>query len=123
MWVRLERRQEPLLPRRKFALRMLRFSAFAIALLGGALMIGIWGYEWFEGLSLVDAFLNAAMLLGGMGPATELKTSGGKWFAGVYALFAGIVFLSAVGVFLTPLLHRAQHRFHLQVEDEADRPD
>jgi len=78
------------------------------------------GYHWLEGLSWVDAYVNAAMILGGMGPVTELHTTGGKVFAGTYALFAGIVFLVTVGVVFAPVLHRVMHRFHLG--DDASAP-
>ncbi|HPU54569.1 MAG TPA: hypothetical protein PK359_23635, partial [Burkholderiaceae bacterium] len=66
----------------------------------------------FEGLRWRDAFLNAAMLLGGMGPVDAPRTDGGKVFAGLYALYAGLVFLVAVSLVLTPILHRLMHRFH-----------
>jgi len=72
------------------------------------------GYHWLEGQSWIDAYLNATMILGGMGPAAELHTNAGKIFAGTYALFAGLVFVVGVGVVLAPVLHRAMHRFHLE---------
>ncbi len=77
------------------------------------LFIGMAGYHWLEDLAWVDAYVNAAMILGGMGPVDQLHTSAGKLFAGTYALFAGLVFLLAMGVIAAPLLHRAMHRFHL----------
>ncbi len=70
------------------------------------------GYSYFEGLAWRDAFLNSTMLLGGMGPVDAPKTGGGKLFAGLYALYAGLVFLVAVGVVLAPVLHRLLHKFH-----------
>jgi hypothetical protein len=72
----------------------------------------------FEQLTWLDALLNAAMLLGGMGPVDKPLTDGGKLFASLYALFAGIVFLVAIGVMLAPIVHRLLHRFHL--DDEAN---
>jgi len=78
----------------------------------GSLGIGMAGYEHFEDLPWRDAFLNSAMLLGGMGPVDAPKTPGGKLFAGAYALYAGLVFLVAIGIVLAPLLHRLMHRFH-----------
>ena len=48
--------------------RMLIHSAISLGILGISLLVGIWGYEHYEDLPWRDAFLNAAMLLGGMGP-------------------------------------------------------
>ena len=78
----------------------------------GSLLIGMAGYEYFEGLGWRDAFLNAAMLLGGMGPIETHLTPGGKLFAGLYALYAGLVFLLVAGLLFAPVFHRILHRFH-----------
>jgi hypothetical protein len=111
-----ERHREPLLPRRRFFGRLATHVLGAAALAFSALWIGIAGYHWLEGLSWVDAYLNASMILGGMGPVSELRTTAGKLFAGSYALFAGMVFLVSVGVGLAPVVHRAMHRFHLDTK-------
>jgi hypothetical protein len=71
------------------------------------------GYAAFEGLGWLDAFLNASMLLGGMGPVEQPRTTGGKLFAGAYALYSGLVFLVAAGIVLAPVVHRQMHHFHL----------
>jgi hypothetical protein len=116
-----EHRHEPLLPLPVFLRRMLRFVVFGLGIVGLSLLIGIIGYHVTEKLSWLDAFVNAAMLLGGMGPVNPLHTVAGKVFAGIYALFSGIIFLIAVGVMVTPLIHRMLHRFHLDVdENEGD---
>ena len=81
---------------------------FAITTVG--LAIGIAGYAGFEGMSLTDSFLNAAMILSGMGPATELKTEAGKVFAGFYAIFSGLIIVIATGFVLAPIFHRVLHR-------------
>jgi len=91
---------------------MLWHFAVATALVLGSLLIGMAGYALYEGLAWRDAFLNAAMLLGGMGPVEVPRTEGGKLFAGLYALYAGLVFLVAVGIVLAPVVHRLLHRFH-----------
>ena len=96
------------------AIRMLRHGAALIPLAGLALAMGMAVYHWVEGLSWADAFLNAAMLLGGMGPVDPLHTTAGKWLAGLYALFAGLVFLVLAGVMLAPVLHHVLHKFHLE---------
>lgn len=115
--MRLEHRLEPLLPRRDFLRRQLRYTGLAAGLLIVSLGIGVLGYHGFEGLPWLDALLNASMILGGMGPVDPLRTSGGKVFASLYALFSGVIFLVSVGVLLAPLVHRVLHRFHLEAQD------
>jgi len=112
-----EHRHQPLLPRRRYVDRLTSHVIGALALLLFTLAIGMAGYHWLEDLAWIDAYLNASMILGGMGPVAELHTAGGKLFAGTYALFAGIVFLLAIGVVLAPVLHRAVHRFHLDEKE------
>ncbi|MDT8992964.1 hypothetical protein RQP54_18975 [Curvibacter sp. APW13] len=112
-----EHRTKPLLHPHLFAWRVLRHLGIALLMLGVSLAIGMAGYMVFEALPLVDAFLNAAMLLGGMGPVHLPKTDAGKVFAGSYALYAGLIFLVSVAVFLSPLVHRAFHQFHLEGKD------
>jgi hypothetical protein len=114
---------EPLLPRRLFILRFLRHAAAATLLLVGSLAIGMVGYAVLDGLSLVDAFLNASMILGGMGPVDPLRNDASKLFAGLYALYSGVVFLVAVGVVFAPVLHRILHRLHLQTPSGGDDDD
>ena len=91
-----------------------------LPLAGGTLLLGMAIYHDVEGLSWTDAFLNAAMLLGGMGPVDQLHTTAGKWLAGLYALFAGMVFLVVAGVMLAPVVHHVLHRFHLEVREDRD---
>ena len=100
------------LSRREFALRVLRHFLFAFALLGASLAGGMAGYMHYESYAWRDAFLNSAMLLGGMGPVGEIRTDDGKVFAGLYALYAGLVFMIVVAILLGPVVHRALHRFH-----------
>jgi hypothetical protein len=116
----LERRLTPLAPRAVFFRRVAAAVAIAAAAVLVSLAVGMWGYEHFEHLAWRDAFLNAAMLLGGMGPVETPVTNGGKLFAGFYALYAGLVLLVSVGLMLTPVVHRLMHRFHLEEQDEAD---
>lgn len=108
-----EHRSEPLLPRRKYWRRVARHGFLAFSIILVSLAIGIIGYHVLEGLGWIDATVNAAMILGGMGPVNELHTIAGKLFAAAYALFSGIVFLVAVGVLLAPVFHRFLHKFHL----------
>jgi hypothetical protein len=92
-----------------------------LPLLVATLAIGIAIYHWAEGLSWTDSFLNAAMLLGGMGPVDRLHTTLGKWLAGGYALFCGLVFIVLAGVMLAPVIHSVLHRFHLESGGQTSR--
>lgn len=105
------RRTQPL-PVRHFLGRMVRHAAAALLLVCGSLAIGMWGYQSLESLSWLDAFLNAAMLLGGMGPVHTPASGPGKLFAGLYALYAGLVFIVTAGLLLAPAVHRVLHTFH-----------
>jgi hypothetical protein len=107
-----EPKAHPPIPRHRFTRRVLAHAAAAVALLLLSLVIGMAGYEYFERLPWRDAFLNAAMLMGGMGPVDLPRTDGGKVFAGLYALYAGLVFLVASGLVFAPVVHRVLHRFH-----------
>ena len=117
-----EHRREALLPRHLFLRRMARSTALSLAFVAGSLALGMLGYRGAEGLPWLDAFLNAAMILTGMGPVSEMHTTAGKMFAGCYALFSGVAFLTAVAVLFAPLFHRFLHRFHLDFEREDATP-
>ena len=95
-----------------FARRLLTHLLAALGLLAVSLLIGMLGYRGFEQLSWIDAFLDSAMLLGGMGPVHPPQTAGGKLFAGLYALYAGLVFIAMAALLFAPILHRLIHRFH-----------
>ncbi len=109
-----EHHHEKLLPRRLFLKRLAKYGLVSLSLVLGSLVIGMIGYSMFEGYSWVDSFLNAAMLMGGMGPVNVLHTDSGKIFAGVYALYCGLIELVAIGVFAAPIVHRFLHHFHLE---------
>jgi len=95
-----------------FARRLISHAAIAVGLVAFSLAVGMTGYLCFEHLSWLDAFLNASMLLGGMGPVNPPVSTGGKLFAGLFALYAGLVFIVTAALLFTPLLHRLMHRFH-----------
>ena len=107
-----ESRRDRPLPLSKFLERLARHFGAVVILLAISLAIGMVGYMRFEDLAWRDAFLNSAMLLGGMGPVNAPQTSMGKLFAGAYALFAGLVFIFSAGILLAPLLHRLFHTLH-----------
>ena len=113
-----EHRSKPLLPLPAFYWRLVRSLGLGLLVIVFALGVGMAGYRSFEPMSWVDAFVNAAMILSGMGPATELHTSAGKIFAGCYALFSGLAFFAILGIIFAPAVHRFLHRFHV---NEAKR--
>ena len=96
---------------------MLLYICVSFGLLFFSLVIGIIGYHYFENLSMTDAFLNAAMIMGGMGEVNELHTDGAKIFAGIYALYCGLILLVAAGLLIAPIFHRFLHKFHLDIAD------
>jgi hypothetical protein len=98
---------------------MWRHFLVALAVVVGSLLIGMVGYHRLAGFSWIDSFLNAAMLLGGMGPVGDIATNSGKVFAGFYALYAGLVLIVSAGLLLTPALHRVMHRLHLEGRNAA----
>jgi hypothetical protein len=114
-----ENRSTALLPQRKYYHRLRRSAAIALTLIGASLIIGMVGYHYFESLNWVDSFANASMILSGMGPLGELKTTGGKIFAGCYAIFSGVAFLTSVAVVFAPMFHRFIHKFHLETDKDA----
>jgi len=105
------KKQHPI-ARAIFVRRLLAHFLGALIVLGVSLVFGIWGYMFFENLPWRDAFENAAMLLGGMGPVNPPQTDKGKLFAGFYALYAGLVFIVTAALLFTPILHRLLHKFH-----------
>ncbi len=113
-----EHRSEPLLPRRLFIRRIVIHAALVVAFVCLSIGFGVIGFHMLGELSLIDAFLNAAMLLGGMGLVSELDTSIAKVFASLYALYAGIAFLTVAAVLLAPFAHRFLHGLHLDENGE-----
>ena len=107
-----EHRSQPLIPINLFLRRVLYNSILAFTVIAVSLLIGMVGYHVLEELSWMDAFLNSAMLLGGMGPVNPPHTDGGKLFAGLYALYAGLVFIVSAALIFTPIVHRLLHKFH-----------
>jgi uncharacterized membrane protein YphA (DoxX/SURF4 family) len=109
-----ESRKQAPLTRRQFASRMIGHASAVIGLLVFSIALGMAGYAYFEDLPAADAFLNTAMLLGGMGPVNPPQSEAGKLFAGLFALYAGLIFIVAAALVLAPVMHRLLHRFHWQ---------
>ncbi len=118
-WV-FEKRSEKLLGTRDYLLRQAIFICIALGFLIFSLAVGMMGYHYLVNMSWLDAFLNASMIMGGMGPVNPITTDAGKFFAGLYALYSGLGLLATVGFVAAPLLHRFFHYFHLEIaESEA----
>ncbi len=109
-----EKTHQPLLSRRAYTRRLARSIGFGVGLLAGSLLIGTVGYHFCGELPWLDAEVNAAMILTGMGPVNQMAGVAGKVFTSMYALFSGVTFLTAMGVVLAPVLHRFLHHFHLE---------
>ena len=116
-----EKHHQPLLSRREYALRQLRHFLVAAAIVAFSLFIGILGYHLIGGLSWIDSFVNASMILGGMGPVDQLHSNAAKLFAGCYALFSGMVFLIGAAILFAPAVHRFLHLFHLGEEEKKGK--
>jgi hypothetical protein len=109
-----EHRSQPLLEPGAFLRRLGGTAALGLGLIAVSLFVGMLGYHVFERLSWIDAFLNAAMLLGGMGPVEPPQTFAGKLFAGLYALYCGLAVIAVAAIMLAPIVHRFLHSFHLE---------
>jgi hypothetical protein len=114
-----ERHHEPLISREAYFRRIAQSGGLASSVVFAALFLGVSGYHWIEGIPWVDAILNAAMILGGMGPVAELHTTAGKLFAAAYALFSGLMFIVVAGLLFAPVIHRFLHKFHLEGDREG----
>ncbi len=109
-----EKRGQPLAARAKFRSRLAMNVAAGGLIIAAGLGIGMAGYHWIAGMDAVDAFLNSAMILSGMGPVGELTSDGAKLFAGLYAIFCGLLIFAVAGLILAPVFHRVLHRFHVE---------
>jgi hypothetical protein len=111
-----ESRHQELAPLQRYLLRLALSMAISALLILGSLLLGVVGYAYLENMGWLDAFLNASMILSGMGPVDTVTTNAGKLFAGFYAIYSGFVVLLAAGFAFAPVVHRILHRFHV---DEA----
>ena len=109
-----EHHRQPLIPFRRFVVRLVTSAGVAFTVVIVSLGIGMLGFRWIERFSWIDSFLNAAMLVGGMGPVTTPVTPAGKLFAGLYGMYCGFVVLILAGLLLAPLAHRLLHKFHVE---------
>lgn len=110
----------PLPTKAHFYRRLARSIVIAFIALAASLFMGMCGYHGFENMGWLDSFLNASMILAGMGPIGDLHTSAGKLFAGCYAIFSGVLFLSMSAVIMAPVVHRFLHRMHMDIESQPE---
>jgi len=108
-----EHHSHRLLPWNLFLRRAGRHLLFALVASAGAVGIGTAGYHLLDGLGWIDAFLNASMILSGMGPVDRMESDAAKLFAAFYALFSGLVFIGVTGLVLAPWLHSLFHVMHI----------
>jgi hypothetical protein len=109
-----EHRKQPLASKATYYQRVLKNVLVAGLIMAVCLVIGVIGYHFCAQAGWIDSFHNASMILSGMGPVIEIKSTGGKIFSSLYALFSGVVFITNVGIILSPALHRLYHRLHLE---------
>ena len=121
--IAFERLSEPLATRQVFAGRLVRSIVIGSLIVAAALFGGMAGYHVFEGLSWIDSFVNAAMILSGMGVLAAPVSIEGKLFAGLYAIFCGLVLIAATAIMFTPVIHRFLHQMHMDDEDDEDDED
>ncbi len=117
--IAFERLSEPLATRQEFAGRLARSVVIGALIVAAALFGGMAGYHVFEGLDWIDSFVNAAMILSGMGVLAAPVSVEGKLFAGLYAIFCGLVLIAATAIMFTPVIHRFLHQMHMDDEDDA----
>ena len=118
-----EHHTRPLLPHRAFLMRLAGSAALGFAMIAVSLAIGMLGYHRFYGLGFADSFLNAAMILGGMGPVADATTNSAKIFAGVYALYSGLALIGFASIVFAPIVHRFLHRFHLETSKDLKKEE
>jgi hypothetical protein len=109
-----EHKSQRLAPKHVYYKRILRNGLFAFSILAFCLLIGIMGYHYTCDATWIDSLHNASMILSGMGPVIEIKTTPGKWFSSLYALFSGVAFITNIGLLIAPIAHRFFHRLHME---------
>jgi hypothetical protein len=113
-----ESKREPLAPFSVFRRRIIKSLLLGIIILIACLMIGVLGYHYTDGIPWIDSIHNASMILSGMGPVVEIKSTAGKLFSSFYALFSGVIFITNIGIILAPAIHRFFHRLHVPPMNE-----
>jgi len=119
-----EHKDEPVLERALFLRRLAASTALGLGAVAVSLAVGMIGFHAIEHMEWIDSFLNATMLLGGMGPLEHDRSTAGKLFEGIYALYSGLAVISFAGIIFAPVIHRAMHKLHADPppDDEEDEP-
>jgi len=117
--MKLENRKQKVTTMSNFLFRLWRYGLFAAGLIFISLLIGTVGYRFIGDISWLDSFHMTCMILTGMGPVVEMKTTQAKLFSSFYALYSGVAFLSVTAVFFAPIIHRLLHILHVDQEDES----
>jgi hypothetical protein len=112
----VENVNEPLASHPEFALRLFGNFLLCCLIITVSLFVGMWGYHHWLHLSWVDSYLNASMILSGMGPLASVDNEAGKLFAGTYALYSGLIVVLTAGLLIAPIAHRVMHRFHIECD-------
>jgi hypothetical protein len=110
---RYESKNEALAPSSVYVQRLVWNLILSFSLLAVCLLLGTVGYKYLAAADWIDALHNASMILSGMGPVIEIKTTAGKLFSSFYALFSGVVFITNIGIILAPAIHRLFHALHV----------
>jgi hypothetical protein len=121
--MKFERRAEKLASAAVYRKRLFHSGVAGTIMVLVSLAVGMAGYAWFEDLGWIDSFVNAAMILSGMGPLHDPDSTGGKLFAGIYALYSGFAVLVIAAVTFAPSIHRMLHRFHMQTEEDEEKEE
>ena len=119
----LESKHQPLAPIKIFRIRIMRSFLTGMCIMLLCLLFGVFGYHYTDGVPWLDSLHNASMILSGMGPVVEIKSTGGKIFSSFYALFSGVIFITNIGITLAPAIHRFFHRLHAQPPDDKFQND
>ena len=115
--LKFEKKTQPLLPKEEYHVRVFRNALIGSLIILLFLLLGVAGYHYTSEnfkIGWLQSLLNASMILSGMGPVDEITTTSGKWFASIYALISGVVFITTIGIIIAPIVHRIFHRFHLE---------
>ena len=112
--LKFEHRSERVVPGDTIIRRLVVSTSIGLGITVVSLAVGMWGYHAFESMTWIDAFANASMILSGMGPLAQPQTTGGKLFAGFYALYSGLAVVATTGITFAPVVHRFLHRFHAE---------
>lgn len=115
--MRFEHRKQKVVPWPQFIRRVARYTLLAGSLIVFSVAAGTIGYHFIGSLGWLDSFHMSCMILTGMGPVIEMKTSAAKIFSSLFALYSGVAFLSVTAVFFAPIIHRIMHILQVDLDE------